>query len=139
MNRVVDASVACKWYLDELDSEKARKLVETADGSMIAPDLILAEVGNVLWKRRLRNEITQAQAEEAVWHLPGVLLLVPSKELLARALEIAVVLQHPIYDCFYVAAAERWSAPLITDDQRFFAALSGGKIKVDARQLSALQ
>jgi predicted nucleic acid-binding protein len=135
----VDASVACKWYLDEPDSDKARKLVEADDNSLlIAPDLILAEVGNVLWKRRLKNEITQAQADEAVWHLPGILILVRMSELLARALEIAVLLQHPIYDCFYVAAAERWGAPLVTDDQRFFAALGGGKLKIDAKLLAAL-
>jgi predicted nucleic acid-binding protein len=138
VNRVVDASVACKWYLDEAYSDKARKLVEDEDDLLIAPDLILAEVGNVLWKRRLRNEIDQAQAEEAVGHLPGVLLLISSKTLLARALEIAVRLQHPIYDCFYVAAAERWGAPLVTDDQRFFTALGGGRVQVDVKQLSAL-
>ncbi len=137
MNHVIDASVACKWYLDETDSDKARKLVE-GDGLLIAPDLVLAEVGNVLWKRRLRGEITQRQAEDAVWHLPAVLFLIAATDLLARALEIAVSLQHPIYDCFYVAAAERWNAPLVTDDQRLFAALRGGKIKVDGRQLAEL-
>jgi predicted nucleic acid-binding protein len=140
VNVVVDANVACKWYLDEPDSDKARKLVDADDNALlIAPDLILPEVGNVLWKRRLKNEITQAQAEDAVRHLPGVLLLVQARELLARALEIAVLLRHPIYDCFYAAAAERWDAPLVTDDQGFFAALAGGKIKVEAKLLSALR
>jgi predicted nucleic acid-binding protein len=139
VNQVVDASVACKWYLDEPDSDKARKLVEAGNDPLIAPDLILAEVGSVLWKRRLKNEITQAQAEEAVWHLPGVLQIVPSKELLVRALEMAVMLRHPIYDCFYAAAAERWDARLITDDRRFFAALSGGKVKLEVKRLSSLR
>jgi predicted nucleic acid-binding protein len=137
VNRVIDASVACKWYLDEADSDKARKLAEE-DGLLIAPDLILPEVGNVLWKRRLKNEISQAQVDEIVRHLPGALVLISSKDLLARALAIAVELGHPIYDCFYVAAAERWEAPLFTDDKRLFAALSNEKIKVKARLIETL-
>ena len=137
MNRVIDASVACKWYLDEPSSDKARKLAEE-DGLLIAPDLILAEVGNVLWKRRLKNEIAAAQVAEIVGHLPGALLLIPSKDIFARALAIAEALAHPIYDCFYVAAAERWEAPLVTDDKRFFAALAKGKIKVNAKLLETI-
>ncbi|MFH0341407.1 MAG: type II toxin-antitoxin system VapC family toxin [Chromatiales bacterium] len=43
---VVDASVACKWYLDEPDCDAARALV-TAKTELIAPDLILAEFANV--------------------------------------------------------------------------------------------
>lgn len=137
MNRVIDASVACKWYLDEPDSDKARKLAED-DGLLIAPDLILPEVGNVLWKRRLKGEIAAAQVEAIVAHLPGALVLLPSKDLFARALAIAEALVHPIYDCFYVAAAERWEAPLVTDDKRFFAALSKGKVKVEAMLIATI-
>ena len=71
-------------------------------------------------------------------HLPGILVLVPSKDLLARALEIAQTLDHPIYDCFYAAAAERWEAPLVTDDRKFVAALrKSKKIKVEVRPLGA--
>ena len=106
MNRVIDASVACKWYLDEADSDKARAVAEE-EGLLIAPDLILPEVGNVLWRRHRRGEIASEQIAAVIAHLPGILVLVPSKDLLARALEIAQTLDHPIYDCFYAAAAER--------------------------------
>ncbi|MCW5770530.1 MAG: type II toxin-antitoxin system VapC family toxin [Rhodospirillaceae bacterium] len=136
MNRVIDASVACKWYLDEADSDKARALAER-EGLLIAPDLILAEVGNVLWQRHRRGEIAPDHIAAVVAHLPGILVLVPSKDLFARALEFAQALDHPIYDCFYAAAAERWEAPLITDDKKFFAALKKSKIKVAAKLIGA--
>lgn len=136
MNRVIDASVACKWYLDEAESDKARALAER-DGLLIAPDLILPEVGNVLWQRQRKGEIAPDHIAAIVAHLPGILVIVPSKDLLARALEMARALDHPIYDCFYAAAAERWEAPLFTDDRKFVAALTKSKIKVEARLIGA--
>ncbi len=39
-------------------------------------------------------------------------------ELAARAINIAIKLKHPIYDCFYIALAEREDAALITIDKR---------------------
>lgn len=48
MTLVIDASVAAKWYVAEPDSRPA--LAVGARGGLIAPDLILAEVANILWK-----------------------------------------------------------------------------------------
>jgi predicted nucleic acid-binding protein len=42
---VVDASVAVKWYVPELDSQRAH-LILAGGHRLIAPDLLLAEVGN---------------------------------------------------------------------------------------------
>ena len=52
MQCVVDASVAAKWFLPELHKDKAEELLrdfldEKLD--LIAPDLIISEVGNILW------------------------------------------------------------------------------------------
>ena len=49
-----------------------------------------------------------------------------------------MALEQPIYDCFYIAAAERWEAPLFTDDKRFFAAIKKGKLKAKARLIETL-
>jgi len=48
---VVDAGVVVKWYIPESGSDRAAALLET-DRRLIAPDLLLAEVANVLWKSR---------------------------------------------------------------------------------------
>jgi predicted nucleic acid-binding protein len=48
-------------------------------------------------------------------------------ELAARATEIAIALKHPIYDCFYLALAERERAPLISADKRLVAVAKKAK------------
>ena len=47
--------------------------------------------------------------------------LVPLEDLAHNALAIAAELKHPIYNCFYVALAERDSAALVTSDKRLLA------------------
>lgn len=52
---VVDASVAIKWVIDETDSAAASRLVGTAP--LMAPDLIGAELANVLWRHVGANRL----------------------------------------------------------------------------------
>ena len=52
--------------------------------------------------------------------------LVPAIELHENALQIALTLQHPVYDCMYLACAQLEAAPLVTDDRRFLNALGSG-------------
>lgn len=122
---VVDASVACKWYLDEPDCDAARALV-TAKTELIAPDLILAEFANVAWKRLSRQEISEEQAMTMVDHLPYVLLeIVPCLGLRQRALSIAIALDHPTYDGFYIALAMERGLKLVTADKRLLDRVHG--------------
>ena len=51
--------------------------------------------------------------------------LVPSARLLAQALEIACLLDHPAYDCFNLAAAEEPDMRFVADDARLLRRLSG--------------
>ena len=44
---------------------------------------------------------------------------VPARELLLPALDISVELRHPIYDCLYLALADREGEMLVTDDRAF--------------------
>lgn len=119
MNLIVDASVAVKWFVKEPLSERARDLI--APGlSRTAPDLIFSEVGNALWVKMRREEIAPDQARLALESLEGFFdRIIPSKDLASRALEIARTLDHPIYDCFYLACAEIvGDGDLVTDDKR---------------------
>jgi predicted nucleic acid-binding protein len=127
MTLVVDASVAAQWVLPERQSEQANALRLTAE-PIIAPDLVFAEIGNALWKRAVQGEITAATAVEALTTATGLFTaLVSMAELAARATEIAIALKHPIYDCFYLALAERERAPLISADKRLIAAAKRAK------------
>ncbi len=48
-------------------------------------------------------------------------VLSPLLPLTEDAFEIAVSLNHPVYDCFYLALARRESAPLVTADKHLAA------------------
>jgi predicted nucleic acid-binding protein len=48
--------------------------------------------------------------------------LVSIDQLAARALELAVDLRHPIYDCLYLALAERERAPIVSADAKLLSA-----------------
>lgn len=115
---IVDASVAVKWVLDETGSDRALALV-TSQQTMAAPSLVIEEVGNVAWKRVRRRLATPSEAHEMVFLAIGMLsLVVPAEELWEEALKLAVELNHPIYDCFYLALAQREGAPFVTADAR---------------------
>ena len=123
MKFVVDASVAAKWAIEEDHRQEARALL-TSGSELVAPDFICLEVGNILWKKVRLGEIT---AEQAYAGLPGVTQafsrLVEVQSLVARALALAIELDHPVYDCLYVATAEVESAPIVSADRRLLAAL----------------
>jgi predicted nucleic acid-binding protein len=126
MKWVVDASVAAKWLAPEAESAQAQALL---DDELLAPDLLFAEVGNILWKKQSRGEIDTAAAKlGARWLLQVPLQVHESSMLLADALALALHLQHPAYDCFYLALAVRADAPLVTADTR----LHGRCLSVDA-------
>ena len=56
--------------------------------------------------------------------------LIAAEALCVRALALAIDLRHPVYDCFYLALAERENAPLATADEGLIAAARKAKIKV---------
>lgn len=132
MSLIVDASVAVKWVADEENSSRARALYLEDD--CMAPDLIIAEVGNAMWKKQRRNLVTAEQMKAAMLALPDRLRLFDMVELAPRAAEIAIKLDHPIYDCFYLALAERERCALISADAKLLAAAK--KLKgIEARKL----
>jgi predicted nucleic acid-binding protein len=126
---VVDASVAAQWVLEEESTPRANTL--RLESGLIAPSLIAAEIGSALWKAVRRRVITSDNALAAIEvALLPFEALIATEELRIRALALAVELQHPIYDCFYIALAEREQATLITADEGMIAAARKAKIKV---------
>jgi predicted nucleic acid-binding protein len=120
--KVVDTSVALKWYVSETDSEIADRLIGIG---LIAPDLILAEMGNALWKKVRKAELSPLQARSALNGLGAVVSLLPAAHFTPRAFEMSLELGHPIYDCFFLAAAEEYSSTVITADLRLLKTCAG--------------
>jgi predicted nucleic acid-binding protein len=118
---VIDASVAVKWLIAEMHSNVARALAD-AGTDLIAPDLILAEVANALWRSVRMGRLTSSAAARAVDVLPPAFSrLVSAEPLLRRAFALAASIDHPVYDCLYLALAEREAADLVTADARLIA------------------
>lgn len=119
---VVDASVAIKWLVPEQDWAVARRLFGTR--TPIAPQLILAECSNILWKKLRRGELTRSEVVEAAEKIAGLEVNLASlQDLMAPATELAVYLDHPAYDCFYLALAVVENSPLVTADDRLLRVL----------------
>jgi predicted nucleic acid-binding protein len=68
-----------------------------------------------------RGDITKADFAEAVGTLrvAPVAVPVPMRQLAAAAARLAIELDHPAYDCFYLALALQEQCPVVTADQRF--------------------
>jgi predicted nucleic acid-binding protein len=118
---VVDASVAVKWVLPEPDSGRAVALRGT--DALIAPSLVIAEIGNALWKTVLRGDVDKSDASAAlqiaVAHFERIVSI---DQLASRALELAVDPRHPIYDCLYLALDERERIAIVSADARLISA-----------------
>ncbi len=121
MRLVVDASVAAKWYFAEPGHEAADRVLASrvnAERELLAPDLIVAEFTNVLWRRVRRRECTFAAAEQILelWEVDRP-ELVPCSDLAQRAFQLASSLDQSVYDCLYLALAVEIDAPLVTADR----------------------
>ncbi len=122
MKDVVDASVAVKWYFPEIGWERAAALLAARledDRELIAPDLIALELTNVLQKKIKLSHCDRDAAFDilALWASDRP-EFVSSVELAPRALELSLLLDHPLYDCIYIAAAVEQAARLVTADAR---------------------
>ena len=123
--RVVDASVAIKWVLNEDHSLAAAALLDS-DHALVAPAWMLVEVANILWKRARRGELTPAEAARRLAALQTLTpLLIDPLPLLTRAHDLALALAHPVYDMLYLAVAEQTGGVLVTADERLVRAVQG--------------
>ena len=126
---VVDASVAIKWHLTEIHSAAAARLLQDGAPELHVPDLVFPEVGNVLWKKVRRGDLTEDQARE-IAHLLALapLEVHPAAPLLEAALEIANKTGRTAYDSLYVALALKLGCRLVTADARLHNALKDGAL-----------
>lgn len=120
---LVDASVSLKWFLDEPDAELAETLSLRHD--LLAPDIVTGEVGNGLWKAVRKGALDCEQAELAIGTLDSRFEeFLPLAPICDRALAIAFELDHPVYDCFYLAWAERRGVDFVTADVRLLSRIT---------------
>jgi predicted nucleic acid-binding protein len=119
---VVDSSVVIKWFVPEpLSAESRRVLDGYQSGSfmLIAPDLLAAEIGNIVWKKYCFQGLAKADAEQIITSFREVdIEFTPAAELLSEALRIAMIHERTVYDSLYIALSERENCDYITADKR---------------------
>lgn len=129
---VVDPGVAIKWFVEEPLRPQARSLLVDKH-ELIAPDILIAGVAELAWKKATRGEIVPDQAGPIVRNiaLPTFIsAFVESPRLCSRALVIALQCGRPVHDCFYAACAEAAAAPLVSTDATFLQTLEAEGIDV---------
>ena len=115
---VVDASVVVKWFLPEVHSEAARRLLSLPH-HYVAPDLLFAETANTIWKKVRRNELTADDGRRLVADVNGIAVDAVSCRALAEdAHALASAMGQTVYDCMYLALAVRLKTRSITADER---------------------
>jgi predicted nucleic acid-binding protein len=112
---VIDASVAIKWVVDEQGTTEALSLRRHR---LLAPDLLVAECANILWTKVRRRELSQDEAMLAARLLARAdIEFEPMRPLLEAATRLAIALDHPAYDCAYLALAETRGCDFVTADE----------------------
>jgi predicted nucleic acid-binding protein len=123
MRYVLDSSAAIQWVLPEKDSAKATRLRDDyhhAVHELLAPDIFPAEMLNALTKAERTKRISIGDARVLYQSIiADAPVLHPYLSLLDRAGEVASRFRVALYDCLYLALAERAGCELVTADTRF--------------------
>ena len=137
MSLVVDASVAIKWFFaKELLAAEALALLQH-NPQIVAPELIIAEACNAAWKWLRLGRISATDLADIAIRLPRYFReLAGAATLAPRATAIAAELDHPVYDCFYLALAEARQFPLVTADGRLLSKLTASRWAASAFHLA---
>lgn len=119
--KVIDASVAVKWFAQEPGREAAMDLIRSGE-ALIAPDLVIVEVMNVLRRKQRMSILGERQVIDAAAAIGDCFgQLVPAITVAQEAVRLSIALDHSVYDCAYLACSTILGAPLITEDRVFAA------------------
>ena len=115
---IIDASIAVKWVVEEEGTPAALTIRRRAQ--LLAPELLIAECANILLKKVQREELFKEEALFAARLLQAAEIeLRPTRSLLETATRTAIELNHPAYDCVYLALAIVTDCRFVTADERF--------------------
>ena len=132
---VIDASIAIKWVIEEDGTAPALMLGQRA--RIIAPELLVAECANILWKKVRLNELSEDEARLAARLLQAAPIeFATTRSLLEPATRIAIELDHPAYDCLYLALAIERDCRFATADERFLRKLERGPRRYRTKAVS---
>lgn len=131
---VVDTSVVVQNLVTDIHTPAAESLfAQASDGTveLWVPEFCLLECANVLWKAARFRGLPSEQAAQLLIDLVAFPLYVaPISELLPRALALSLAHDLAVYDCIFIAMAERLACPLITVDERQSQVAAAGGVQL---------
>lgn len=110
---ILDANIAVALAIEHPFSKAAAHLATTP---FVAPQLMIVEAANTLWKYAVHGTLGAHDVIFAVEHIAQLGEFVPDEILLHAAIEIAIANRHPVYDCLYLALARQRRERLVTGD-----------------------
>ena len=122
MNVVIDASVTIKWFVPddgaEDDADKAIQIFKAIQKSSLSP------VQPVHWQAEVIAVLSRIQAKECKQSIQLLDILEfpvwDGLETYQLASEIAIKLNHHLFDTLYHAVALKQHASLITADKKYY-------------------
>jgi predicted nucleic acid-binding protein len=128
MKYVLDSCVSFKWHVREDDSDTAIRLRDDFIAGLhelLAPDVFPVEIAHSLTRAERQGRITPAEGAIRMQDMFATLpALHPYLPLLPRAYEISSRFRRGVYDCLYVALAEREGCEMLTTDVKLASDLS---------------
>jgi predicted nucleic acid-binding protein len=135
MKYVLDANIGLKTALPKPDAGKALALIadfQQQIRELIAPDTYLVECGHALTRAERKGLIQPPEGFEKMVLIattrPQLYSHIP---LLSRAFELSSLMRHGLYDCLYIALAEREGCQLVTADEKLRKAFPANAISLD--------
>jgi predicted nucleic acid-binding protein len=120
---VIDASVAIKWFVPEVHASAARRLLQDRM-TLLAPDLIWAEVGNALWRKWREGELSAEDVRGILNDFRRFPLRIQSNESLYEvAWPAAQSNGRTFSDSLYLGLAMSVDCPLVTADLHLYQSL----------------
>ncbi len=122
MKYVLDSCVGFKTLLAEQDSDKAQRLCENYQKNiheLLSPDVFPMQIAHAITRSERQGRISPVEGARLLTdilnRLPAMHSALP---LLPRAYHISSNARIGVYDCLYVALAERERCELVTADDK---------------------
>lgn len=120
---VVDTSALIRLFIPDgplpEGFEEFLRGVERGQSRAMAPELILAEAGNVIHRKHKTGELSEDEADQILTEIMSLpMRLFPHRSIIIRALELAREHDTTVYDCLYLALAEEQGAFIFSADQK---------------------
>jgi predicted nucleic acid-binding protein len=119
MKLILDSSVVAKLFFKEEGSDEVVRLMELGDEmdiGFLASDLVIYEVGNIIW-RNLKKKTKSPTTYMKLLFLLNIDYISMDDELACEALEQAQKNDITYYDGVHIALSRKNQASLVTQDK----------------------